>query len=108
MARQHRPTDAYLSRLREVLARQYPGVTFYSVPSDIVTQILNFGLSSPIDLQIVGPDLYHNRALAEKILNEVRYVPGAVDGRIQQPFNYPNFTVNVDRTRAASVGADPG
>jgi len=104
MAHKHHPTDAYLNRLRQELARQYPGVTFYSVPSDIVTQILNFGLSSPIDIQIVGPDLYSNRAIAERILNEVRYVPGAVDSRIQQPFNYPNFTVNVDRTRAATVG----
>jgi multidrug efflux pump subunit AcrB len=104
MAPKHRPTEKYLNQLREVLAREYPGVTFYSVPSDIVTQILNFGLSSPIDVQIVGPNLYANRAIAEKILNEVRYVPGAVDSRIQQPFNYPNFTVNVDRTRAATVG----
>jgi multidrug efflux pump subunit AcrB len=104
LAHKHHPTARYLSRLREALSREYPGVTFYTVPSDIVTQILNFGLSSPIDLQIVGPDLYANHALAEKILNDVRYVPGAVDARIQQPFNYPNFTVNVDRTRASSVG----
>jgi multidrug efflux pump subunit AcrB len=87
-----------------VLAREYPGVTFYTVPVDIVTQILNFGLAAPIDIQIVGPNLYANRALAERMLNEVRYVPGAADARIQQPFNYPNFTVNVDRTRAAATG----
>ena len=104
LTRKHHPTEAYLSRLRWELARRFPGVTFYEVPSDIVTQILNFGLSSPIDIQIIGPNLYGDRAVAEKILNEVRYVPGAVDARIQQPFNYPNFTVNVDRTRAASVG----
>jgi multidrug efflux pump subunit AcrB len=79
-------------------------VTFYVVPVDIVTQILNFGLSSPIDIQIVGPNLYANRALAERMLNEIRYVRGAADARIQQPFNNPNFTVNVDRTRAASTG----
>jgi len=100
----HHPTGAYVTRVREALTKQYPGVTFYTVPVDIVTQILNFGLSSPIDVQIVGPNLYANRALAERMLNEVRYVPGAVDARIQQPFNYPNFTVNVDRTRAASIG----
>src|SRR5208337_4523805 len=96
----HHPTVAYVERLRSVLARQYPGVTFYALPVDIVTQILNFGLSAPIDIQIVGPNLYGNRALAERMLDEVRYVPGAVDTRIQQPFNYPNLTVNVDRTRA--------
>ena len=90
--------------LRTVLARQYPGVTFYVLPVDIVTQILNFGLSAPIDIQLVGPNLYGNRALAERMLNEVRYVPGAADARIQQPFNYPNMTVNVDRTRAQAIG----
>ena len=100
----HHSTEAYVERLRGELAREYPGVTFYTVPVDIVTQILNFGLAAPIDVQIVGPNLYANRALAERMLNDVRYVPGAVDARIQQPFNYPNFTVNVDRTRAASTG----
>ena len=104
LTRDHHPTEAYVERLRAVLAREYPGVTFYVVPVDIVTQILNFGLAAPIDIQIVGPNLYANRALAERMLNEVRYVPGAADARIQQPFNYPNFTVNVDRTRAAGTG----
>ena len=104
LAPKHHPTDAYVQRIRKALAAQYPGVTFYRVPVDIVTQILNFGLASPIDIQIIGPNLYANRALAERMLNEVRYVPGAVDARIQQPFNYPNFTVNVDRTRAQATG----
>jgi CzcA family heavy metal efflux pump len=100
----HHPTEAYVDRLRDVLNHDYPGVTFYELPVDIVTQILNFGLSAPIDLQIIGPNLNANRALAEKILDEVRYVPGAADARIQQPFNSPNMTVNVDRTRAQDVG----
>jgi multidrug efflux pump subunit AcrB len=100
----HRPTDSYVEELRGVLARNYPGVTFYVLPVDIVTQILNFGLSAPIDIQIVGPNLQGNRALAERMLDEVRHVAGAADARIQQPFNYPNMTVNVDRTRAQAVG----
>jgi multidrug efflux pump subunit AcrB len=100
----HHPTADYVERLRAVLARQYPGVTFYVLPVDIVTQILNFGLSAPIDIQIVGPDMYGNRALAERMLNEVRYVPGAADARIQQPFNYPMMKVDVDRTRAQQIG----
>ena len=104
LSRKHHPTEAYVERLRTVLARDYPGVTFYEVPVDIVTQILDFGLAAPIDVQIVGPNLYGNRALAERMLNQIRYVPGAVDARIQQPFNYPNFTVNVDRTRAEEIG----
>jgi multidrug efflux pump subunit AcrB len=100
----HHPTAAYVERLRATLANKYPGVTFYVLPVDIVTQILNFGLSAPIDIQIVGNDLYANRALAERMLNEVRYVPGAADARIQQPFDYPKMTVNVDRTRAQEIG----
>jgi len=104
LTEKHHPTEKYVDHLRDTLGRQYPGVTFYSLPVDIVTQILNFGLSSPIDIQIVGPNLYGNRALAERILNEVRYVPGAADARIQQPFDYPNLTVNVDRTRASAIG----
>jgi multidrug efflux pump subunit AcrB len=100
----HHPTEAYVEKLRSQLAREYPGVTFYVLPADIVTQILNFGLSSPIDLQIVGSKLTENRALAERVLNEVRYVPGVADARIQQPFNLPMMTVDVDRTRARAIG----
>jgi multidrug efflux pump subunit AcrB len=100
----HHPTAAYVEQLRTELASQYPGVTFYVLPVDIVTQILNFGLSAPIDLQIVGPNLNGNRALAERMLDEIRYLPGAADARIQQPFDYPTMTVNVDRTRAREIG----
>ena len=100
----HHPTAAYVEQLRTELASQYPGVTFYVLPVDIVTQILNFGLAAPIDLQIVGPNLNANRALAERMLDEIRYLPGAADARIQQPFDYPTMTVNVDRTRAREIG----
>ena len=104
LSKDHHPTADYVERLRGVLPRQYPGVTFYALPVDIVTQILNFGLSAPIDVQIVGMDLQGDRALAERMLDEVRYVPGAADARIQQPFDEPNLTVNVDRTRAQEIG----
>ena len=104
LAKDHHPTAAYVERLRAELARKYPGVMFYALPVDIVTQILNFGLSAPIDIQIIGPNLYANRALAERIVDQVRYVPGAADARIQQPFDEPNLTVNVDRTRAEEIG----
>ncbi len=104
LAKDHHPTAAYVDQLRKVLAREYPGVTFYVLPVDIVTQILNFGLAAPIDIQIVGPNLYGNRAVAERILNDIRYVPGAADARIQQPFDMPNMTVDVDRTRARAIG----
>jgi multidrug efflux pump subunit AcrB len=104
LTKDHHPTAAYVDKLRAVLARDYPGVSFYMLPVDIVTQILNFGLTAPIDIQIVGSNLAGNRALAEKMLDEVRNVPGAADTRIQQPFNAPMLTVNVDRTRAQSMG----
>jgi multidrug efflux pump subunit AcrB len=104
LAEKHHPTAAYVEHLRAVLNQEYPGVTFYVLPVDIVTQILNFGLSSPIDLQIVGPNQEGNRALANRILNEVRYVPGAADAHIQQPSDLPKMTVNVDRTRAQMIG----
>ena len=104
LTKDHHPTAEYVDKLRAVLARDYPGVTFYELPVDIVTQILDFGLAAPIDIQIVGPNLYGNRALAEKVANEARYVAGASDVRIQQPFDYPNWTVNVDRTRAQAIG----
>jgi multidrug efflux pump subunit AcrB len=104
LTKDHHPTDVYVNRLREVLARRFPGVTFYVLPVDIVTQILNFGLSSPIDIQIIGPDLQHNRVYAEKLLNDVKTVAGTADTRIQQPFDLPKFTVNVDRTRAQELG----
>jgi multidrug efflux pump subunit AcrB len=104
LAPRHHPTEAYVSKLRTALNRDYPGVEFYELPVDIVTQILNFGLAAPIDIQIVGPNLNADRDLAEKVLDQVRYVPGAADARIQQPFNYPNLTVNVDRTRAEELG----
>jgi multidrug efflux pump subunit AcrB len=104
LKKDHRPTAAYVEKLRAVLAHDYPGVSFYMLPVDIVTQILNFGLTAPIDIQIVGPNLAANRELAEKMLDEVRNVPGAADTRIQQPFNAPTLTVDVDRTRAQSMG----
>jgi multidrug efflux pump subunit AcrB len=104
LSKDHHPTADYVERLRAVLAREYPGVTFYALPVDIVTQILNFGLSAPIDIQVVGPNLNGNRALAERMANEIRYVPGAADVRIQQPFDLPNMTVDVDRTRAQTIG----
>ena len=104
LTKDHHPTAAYVEKLRGELARKYPGVTFYALPVDIVTQILNFGLSAPIDVQIVGPNLNANRALAERMADEVRYISGAADVRIQQPFDYPTMTVAVDRTRAQSIG----
>jgi CzcA family heavy metal efflux pump len=104
LAHSHHPTGGYVRALRKNLGRDFPGVTFYELPVDIVTQILNFGLPAPIDVKIVGRDLDHNRSFAENLLNRMKFIPGMVDLRIQQPFNYPKLHLDVDRTRAGEVG----
>ncbi|QMV17879.1 MMPL family transporter [Granulicella sp. 5B5] len=100
----HSPTADYVRTLREQLPREYPGTTFYFLPSDIVTQILNFGLPAPIDIQIDGTDNRGNRKVAATMLDELRHVPGLVDLRIQQPDDSPVLNVNVDRTKALQGG----
>ncbi|MGA8150109.1 MAG: efflux RND transporter permease subunit [Terriglobales bacterium] len=100
----HDPTARYVHDLRLRLASDFPGVTFSFLPADIVSQILNFGLPSPIDLQIVGYNLGANRQYADSLLESVRQIPGTVDLRIQQPFDQPYLHVNVDRTKAQQVG----
>ena len=104
LKKHHHATDGYVERLRETLPREYPGTTFYFVPSDIVTQVLNFGLPAPIDIQIEGADIEGNREVAAGMLREVERVPGIADARIQQAFDYPEFDVVVDRTKAAQGG----
>jgi multidrug efflux pump subunit AcrB len=100
----HRPTAGYVKAIRVALAHNVPGSTFSFLPADIITQILNFGLPAPIDVQIEGNDMQGNRPVADRILDQVRKVPGVVDARIQQQFDYPNFKVNVDRTKAQQDG----
>jgi CzcA family heavy metal efflux pump len=100
----HRPTAEYVKAIRTDLAGKFPGVTFYSLPADMITQVLNFGLPAPIDVQIDGADVNANRAVANRILDQIRAVPGIVDARIQQDFDYPDLEVNVDRTKAQQNG----
>ncbi len=100
----HRPTDGYVRTLRERLPRLFPGTTFAFLPADIVTQILNFGLPAPIDVQVIGNNLTANRAYADKLLKRIREVPGIADPRIQQAFNAPTLNVDVDRSFASDVG----
>jgi multidrug efflux pump subunit AcrB len=90
--------------LRIKLARAFPGDTFYFLPSDMVTQILNFGLPAPIDIQVVGNDLEANRQFADTLLARVKNVSGTSDLRIQQTFDQPKLHVDVDRTKAESIG----
>jgi len=100
----HRPTAEYIKSLREDLPRRFPGTQFFFQPADIVTQILNFGVPAPIDVQVVGPDQLGNYALAERLANRIRDVPGAVDVHVQQAYNAPTLRLDVDRTLAQSVG----
>ncbi len=100
----HQPTANYVRELRKKLPGEFAGTTFYFLPADIMTQILNFGLPAPIDIQVEGANIQANRQIADKILNEIRQVPGITDARVQQVFDYPKFHVEVDRTKAAGGG----
>jgi multidrug efflux pump subunit AcrB len=100
----HKPTAQYVAKLRNVLNASFPGVTFAFLPADIVSQILNFGLPAPIDVQIVGNRLDANRAVANDLLTKLRGVRGLVDARIQQPGDEPAINVDVDRTKAIQAG----
>jgi CzcA family heavy metal efflux pump len=100
----HGPTANYVRALRRNLPRMFPMATFYTLPADQTTQILNFGLPAPIDVQIEGNDANASKAQADKLLAQLRDVPGLTDLRIQQPFDYPTLQVDVDRTKAAQGG----
>ena len=100
----HRPTDGYVRRLRARLNRDFPGVTFYFLPADIVNQTINFGLPAPFDIQIVGRDRDKSRAIAASLVEKIRRVPGAVDVRVQQPADQPELHFAVDRTKASQIG----
>jgi len=100
----HHPTDNYIHQLRLTLPKQFPGVTFAFLPADMVSQILNFGLPAPIDVQVVGNDLEGNRRYADALLSKLRYVSGTADLRIQQPFDQPYLRLRVERTKAEQLG----
>ena len=104
LAKNHLPTAQYVHDLRLTLPQEFPGVGFSFLPADIVSQILNFGLPAPIDIQVVGYSLDANRAFADKLLERVKQVRGTVDLHIQQPFDQPYLHVDVDRTKAQQVG----
>jgi multidrug efflux pump subunit AcrB len=100
----HAPTADYVSRLRDELPRRFPGTTFSFLPADIVSQILNFGAPAPIDLQVRGNDLAADYSFANRLLAQVRHVPGVADARIQQSARQPTIDVNLDRTRGQYTG----
>jgi multidrug efflux pump subunit AcrB len=100
----HRPTKEYVDTLSDRLRQQYPDATFAFLPADMESQILNFGMPAPIDVQIAGPDSEGNRYFADSLLTQLRHVPGAADLRIQQAFDQPRLHLEVDRTKAIEGG----
>jgi CzcA family heavy metal efflux pump len=104
LTKEHHPTADYEHDIRLKLNQEFPGVTFYFLPADIVSQILNFGLPAPIDVQVVGSNLQANRQFADNLLNQLKFVPGIVDLRIQQTFDQPKLHIDVDRTKAQQIG----
>jgi multidrug efflux pump subunit AcrB len=103
----HGPTADYVAEMRRILPQRFPGFTFSFLPADIISQILNFGAPSPIDIQVRSSDSAAAFDHANRILNRLRQVPGIVDARIQQSRAAPVFDVNVDRSRAQYVGLTP-
>ncbi|HEY1676895.1 MAG TPA: efflux RND transporter permease subunit [Candidatus Sulfotelmatobacter sp.] len=102
---EHHPPTADLRRhLREVLPQRFPGVEFFFQPADIVTQILNFGLPAPVDVQVVGTDMQSNYHIAQQIANKMRHIPGTADVHVQQLLSLPTLHMDIDRTRVTQVG----
>ena len=104
LSKNHRPTEEYTRALRDKLTQQFPGTEFYYLPTDMVSQILNFGLPAQIDVQVLGQQVAGDRAFAEHMMERISHVSGTTDLRIQQPFNLPKWTIDVDRTRTQQVG----
>src|SRR6202167_5010893 len=100
----HHPTGEYVDKLRLSLPQHFPGVMFAFLPADMVTQILNFGLPAPIDIQVIGNNLEGNREWASEVMQKIRYVPGTADLRIQQPFDDPYLHLRIERTKAQELG----
>jgi CzcA family heavy metal efflux pump len=106
---EHHPPTAGLTRhLREVLPQRFPGVEFFFQPADIVTQILNFGLPAPIDVQIIGTDMQSSYVIAQQIANKMRHIPGTADVHVQQLLSLPTLHMDIDRTRATQLGLTAG
>src|SRR6267378_408000 len=102
----HHPSADYLKTLRSELPRRFPDVEFFSQPADMVSQILNFGLPAPIDVQVTGPlaESDTNFRVAQQIAGELRAVPGAVDVHVQQVLDSPRIMIDTDRILAQQVG----
>jgi multidrug efflux pump subunit AcrB len=102
----HAPTADYVRKLREVLPAAFPADMFYFQPADMATQILNFGLTAPIDVRTVGYDRANNLRIAEQLQQRIAAIPGIVDAHLQQEVYAPDFHVQIDRARALQLGTN--
>jgi multidrug efflux pump subunit AcrB len=100
----HAPTATYVRKLREVLPAAFPSATFYFQAADMITQVLNFGLPSQIDVQVVGRDRATNGRVAEELRRRLAGIPGVADAHLQQELDAPAFMVDIDRSRALQLG----
>jgi multidrug efflux pump subunit AcrB len=100
----HRPVDEYQVELRKRLNDAFPDIVFFFEPANITSQILNFGLPAPIDLQVVGNNAAANYGLAQKLRDEMARIPGAADVHIHQVFQQPQLNLQVDRVKASQLG----
>ncbi len=104
LQKEHEPTMKYMKELRKILPTKFPGSSFYFQPADIISQVLNFGLSAPLDVQIEYADLDSAYTYARKLRLALKKIPGTADVHIKQVLNYPTLRVNVDRVRASRMG----
>jgi multidrug efflux pump subunit AcrB len=100
----HKPTGAYIDRLRKELPKRFPGIEFFFQPADIVTQILNFGLPAALDVQISGPGLATSYRFASDLMKDVKKIPGTVDVHIQQRLDLPTLQLDMDRSQIKQLG----
>jgi multidrug efflux pump subunit AcrB len=103
----HRASSQYVEQMRRELPRRFPGVEFFFQPADMVTQILNFGMPSAIDVKVTGADLRANYGVAAKLMKQIERVPGTVDTHIQQRLDLPTLSLDMDRTQLQHLGLTP-
>ncbi|HMD85827.1 MAG TPA: efflux RND transporter permease subunit [Terriglobia bacterium] len=101
---EHHPTRIYMREIRRALRNDFPGASFWFQPADITTQVLNFGLAEPIDVQVQGLDFSQTYPLASRLRSDFERIPGVADAHISQVLNYPTLHIDVDRIRAAQIG----
>ena len=104
LKKNHSATRDYEVRLRKRLREKFPDTTFFFNPANITTQILNFGVPAPIDLQVVGRNTEANYKIAQKLAEKIACIPGAADVHVHQVVDQPEIRLNVDRTKASQMG----